>query len=53
MCIRDRTRISNKFTYFAFGFEPVCRLLAKYSLKKRYNAGTEALASRKSSGILK
>ena len=32
----------------AFKWVAVCRLAAMYSLKKRYNTGTAALASKKS-----
>ena len=46
-----QTEINSQLIYFALGFVSACRLLRKYSLKKRYNPGIVALAKRKSSGI--
>ena len=46
-----QTETSNRLINFALGSVSLCRLLRKYSLKNRYNAGAEALANRKSSGI--
>ena len=51
--ITTQTDTSNQLIYLALGLVSICKLERKYSLKKRYNAGTEALANRKSSGILK
>ena len=51
--IDTHTKTSNQLMYFALGFVSACRLLRKYSRKKRYRAGIVALAKRKSSGILK